>query len=92
MKSGGHDGSNRHDYFQGVIVPDLPQRSPESGGAPRMLLDENEDLSFRGPATLHPDDHSTGCRAEESAVGSREAGRGSPAPSPRRRNSQTGPV
>ena len=35
-------------------------------------------LSFRGPATPPPDDYASGCRAEESAVGSREAGRGSP--------------
>jgi hypothetical protein len=35
-------------------------------------------LSFRGPATPHADDHPAGRRAEESTVGSREAGRGSP--------------
>jgi hypothetical protein len=35
-------------------------------------------LSFRGPATLPPDECDAGCRAEESTVRSREGGRGSP--------------
>jgi hypothetical protein len=35
-------------------------------------------LSFRGPATLQPDECVAGCRAEESTVGLLEAGRGSP--------------
>jgi hypothetical protein len=49
-------------------------------------------LSFRGPATPQPDAHAAGCRAEESTVGLGRGRTRQHAPSPRRRNSQTGPV
>ena len=51
--------------------------SMQSSGVPCTLLNE-PGLSFRGPATPQPADRAAGCRAEESTVGSREAGRGSP--------------
>jgi hypothetical protein len=44
----------------------------------RRTLNVKTGLSFRGPATLSPDQHASGRRVEESAVGTREAGRGSP--------------
>jgi hypothetical protein len=62
----------------------------ETGGTVSYWM--RKGLSFRGPATLHLDDQAAGCRAEESTVGSRGAGRGSPRHGCGRRESRTGPV
>jgi hypothetical protein len=45
---------------------------------PRTPLDQTTALSFRGPPTPHSAECDADCRAEESSVGPREAGRGSP--------------